>query len=501
MNINTIPWGHDDPGTTSENARKETWGFWQNRINRASLVMLADENIISREVAHTIALAQVKAEELQAKNLAEGGAPVEDIMPLEKMLIAECGQTASLIHTGRSRQDIFSTLNQARLRTAVLDLSEELNTLRLQLLELAKQHVTTWMPAYTNGVQAMPITFGFYLWAFLESFERDADRLRELYDRVNRSALGAAVMANSAWPLSRESLAKYLGFKAPIVNSLDAAQLSLFDIPLEAASVAANIANRISVLLADIAQQYAQTRPWLLLDQSQTYGSSAMPQKRNPGVINKARAKAGDVVGALQTCFVRAHNLPLGMYDNKESVTEDNSAIFVKAVHMLRLTQKTFEILRVDKARALEELNNDWTCSMALAETLQMKSGVPFREGHTFASEIVTVARKEGYLPLTFPYDRAQEIYRTVTEKLTGIAEELPITEHDFRETLTPELVVRTRTGTGSPAPGTVENALKNAVGKRVAADMRDLEAERKRLALSAHVLDIAFEELLAHPR
>ena len=125
----------------------------------------------------------------------------------------------------------------------------------------------------------MPITLAFYLWGFLESFQRDSDRIIESYKRINQSALGVAVLACSSWPLNRERLAELLGFEKPITNGLDAAQISLFDIPLEAASDAANVAIRIGTLVQDLAQQYSQTRPWLLLDSGAAYGSSAMPQK------------------------------------------------------------------------------------------------------------------------------------------------------------------------------------------------------------------------------
>ncbi len=284
MTNSRIPWGPDTLGPTSEEAANETWQYWQNRINRASLVMLSEQKILSKEQTEKIAEAQREAErELNAP----GTAPIFDIMPLEKLLIKHCGQEATLIHTGRSRQDIFATLNQARLRRAVLDTFDRLNKLRRQLLAVAEHNVETWMPAYTNGVQAMPITLGFYLWAFLESFERDAARIKESWVRVNQCALGSGVLACSAWPLSRERLAELLGFDAPIINGLDSSQVSLFDVPLEAASIASNIAVRITVLIQDLAQQYSQTRPWIMLDDSDAYGSSAMPQKRNPGILNK----------------------------------------------------------------------------------------------------------------------------------------------------------------------------------------------------------------------
>ncbi len=493
MKVNTIPWGRDIPRSTSDEAEKETWGVWQNRINRASLVMLVDQGILDRDSARTIAEAQKWAEGEQAKPGAE---PVTDIMPLEKMLISRCGQEATLIHTGRSRQDIYATLNQARLRTSVLDFADALNSFRAKLLEIAGQHTETWIPAYTNGVQAMPVTLGFYLWAYLESFGRDFDRLREAYARVNRSSLGSAVLANSAWPLSRPELAELLGFDGPIENSLDSSQVSLFDVPLEAAGIASNVAVRISTLLADVAQQYAQTRPCLLLDTSSTYSSSAMPQKRNPGVINKARAKAGDVIGAMETCYTRAHNLPLGMYDNKESVSEDNSAVFVKSVHLLALTEWAFTMLRVNKERALEELENDWTCTMALAEGLQMHFGLPFRVGHNFASAVVTVARREGWIPKNFPFEKAKECFREVTGKLLGKPEELPMTEADFRKYLSPEYVVRTRVGVGSPAPESTAKGLEKT-RKALDADRAWVKEARSKLARASSELDRRFEALL----
>lgn len=247
--------------------------------------------------------------------------------------------------------------------------------------------------------------------------------------------------------------------------------------------------------MQDIAQQYSQTRPWMLLDSAAAYGSSAMPQKRNPGVIQKVRAKASDVIGAAQTSVLRAHNLPLGMYDNKESVSEDNTAVFVQAVHMLQLTNWAFSMLKVLPERALEELNSDWTCSMALAERLQQVHAVPFRVGHHFASDIVTLARDKGYLPTTFPYAKAVEIYSDVTKQLGWQDGALPLTEAQFYQTLTPEYVVSTLQGAGSPAPQSVEEGLKQ-IEKRLSEDQFWLSGKRDSLKSKDALLDSLFETL-----
>ncbi|MCD8340478.1 MAG: argininosuccinate lyase, partial [Burkholderiales bacterium] len=371
-----------------------------------------------------------------------------------------------------------------------------LNQLRTTLLGIAQDNVETLIPAYTNGVQAMPINLGFYLWAFLESFDRDGSRIREAWERINQSALGTAVLACSAWPLDRYRLAELLGFNGPIHNGLDSSQVSLFDIPIEAASIASNVAIRISILMQDIAQQYSQVRPWLLLDQSASYTSSAMPQKRNPGIINKTRARASDVIGAAHTVTVRAHNLNLGMYDNKESVSEDNSATFVKAVEMLHLANMAFKMLKVNPARSLEELNNDWTCTMALAEDLQMKNELPFRVGHTFASRIVTEARQNNWLPLAFPYTEAQRIFRAVTMELLGKEAEFPMTEEEFRKSLTPAYVVETRVGLGSPSQKSTVEGLGEEKA-RLGDDITWVQNMRQGLKNSSEKLDTEFEKLL----
>ncbi len=493
MTLSTIPWGRDFAEHTSDETAQKDWAYWQNRINRASLVMLTEEKIINKEDAKTIAHAQKKAEEIQN---APGAKRFTDIMPLEKLLIEECGPLASLIHTGRSRQDIFATLYQARLRLDTLDFFENLNNLRARMLEIAQKNTRTWMPAYTNGVQAMPVTLGFYLWAFLESFERDSDRIKEAWTRINQSALGTAVMACSAWPLSRERLCELLGFDRPITNGLDSSQVSLFDIPIEAASIVSNIAVRISVLVQDLAQQYSQCRPWMLLESGAAYSSSAMPQKRNPGILNKTRAKASSVIAEAHMVTIRAHNLNLGMYDNKDTVSDDSSRVFAEGVYLLKLMDWAYSMLKINPERALEELNSDWTCTMALAEGLQMDKGIPFRVGHNFASDIVTEARQNGWLPMTFPYEEAQKIYRQVTQRLTGQAEDLPLDEKTFRQFLTPEYVVCTRVGEGSPAPQNTEAGL-NKIAQRLQEDRSWLDQKRRQLSEADKALDDMFEKLL----
>jgi argininosuccinate lyase len=246
------------------------------------------------------------------QGLQPGGKRPRDVLETEQLIVDVTGPEATLIHTERSQQDIHSSLNMAQMRTELLDFSGGLNGLRAQLLSMAEQHVETFVPSYTNGVQAMPISLGHYLLAFADSLVRDGERIRQTWVRVDRSPLGTAVLANSSWPLDRPRLAELLGFSSLAVNGYDATQIAPNDVGLEAAQLAASTALRIGALMQDVHVQYHQTRPWMLLAPGRTYTSSAMPQKANPGVIKNARGLASDVVSSAQAVMLRAHNVTPG---------------------------------------------------------------------------------------------------------------------------------------------------------------------------------------------
>ena len=380
-----------------------------------------------------------------------GGRRPTDVMQVERIISDKAGADATLIHSGRSRQDMGATVRAMRLRRAVLDSADALLATRAVLIDIASKHTETFVPAYTNGVQAQPVSYGHYLMAFADSFARDAQRLRDLYPRVNLSPMGTAVLANSSWPLNRQRLAELLGFDGLVVNSYDSGQVISFDVPLEAASIMSSVAIRIGAMLQDIHTQYHQSRPWLLLDASQTYTSSAMPQKLNPGVVMTARAKASDVVASTQLMLLRAHNITPGMTDYKAAF--EPSKTFVWGVEMLSQFNGVMKALRIDGKRSLEELNGDWTTSMELAETLQRLHQVPFRVGHHFATVVVNHAKANNWLPHQFPYTDGVKLYAESAQKYGQPLAKLPLDEATFKATLSPETMVRTRVGVGGPQP------------------------------------------------
>lgn len=476
---------------TSAIDQAEDQFFWVNKINKASAVMLTEEKILTPEMGQKIAKG---ANHAITQATQPGGKRPSDVLQVEAIIAESIGPDASLIHTGRSRQDMYATFRMAKLRMQLLDYADALNSLRERLLTTAASNVNTIVPAYTNGVQAMPISYAHYLLAYDASFERDGQRIHELYKRLNRSAMGTEVLANSSWPLNRKRMAELLGFDDIIENSLDASQVSPSDIALEAVGIPGSGAIRLGAILGDIHTQYHQTRPWLLLDEGSTYTSSAMPQKRNPGLIMRAREDASNVVGLAQTVIFRAHNVTTGMTDYKTPSSE--IGFFPQAIKMITGMNALMDALTINPKRSLEELEDEWTTSVELAEALQRKHQVPFRVGHGFASSIVTVARGNGFKPKDFPYAKAVELYAQAIEKYQLSESKLPLSEATFRQLLSPENMVKTRLGTGGPQPAEVTRMLARAQAN-LSADKGWMQKTRQSLKDADAKLDKAFKNLL----
>src|SRR5262249_23673955 len=240
--------------------------------------------------------------------------------------------------------------------------------------------------------------FGHHLCVYASVLERDAERLRQTYGRLNLSPLGAAALGTSSFPVDRPRLADLLGFDGVVENSLDANQISPIDTGAEAVGVASASALTIATFIADLTQQYAQTKPWLLLAEGALTGtSSIMPQKRNPSGLVFLRAQASIVIGHAQTFLLTAHNVAAGMSDYKPFINPKQGNQPNNVVRELADLLDGFRLLigtlAFDEARALAEVNGDYSTTTELADTLQREADVPFRVGHHFASELLHFCR------------------------------------------------------------------------------------------------------------
>lgn len=434
--------------------------FWLGEMNKATLVINTDEGLLDKALAPKIAAGVAKVIGDGAK---AGAKRPSSVISFEPLLIEAAGVEVTLLHAGRSSQDMHATYRAAMLRDGLLRLSDQLEKTSSALVALARSHVGTIVPNYTNGVAAQPNSYGHYLLGHVAGFERDAQRIREAYARIDRSPMGTTVLNGTSWPLNRQRMAGYLGFGAVVDNAYDASQIAAVDIPVELASIVTATALHVGGFVEDVMTQYGQSRPWILLQEGggNTYVSSAMPQKRNPGLLNGTREAASGALALAMGPVFKAHNLGPGMPDAKN--VKANVAMIDGATAALRGLERVVKALVISPERALEELNSDWTASQELADLLMRKYKLPFRVGHHFASEIVDYAKTNDIKPTAFPYAEAVRIFAHSVKEMKVEAGALPITEAEFRETLDPVAIVRNRATSGGPQPAEVERMLKEA--------------------------------------
>ena len=466
--------------------------FWLGQINKASDVINTDEGLLTPEEGHSFARGIDKV--LKEGNLPNAPRP-RNVVAFEPYLIKAAGPDVTKIHAGRSSQDMLTTVGIMEQREHLLTMAKKLNQVQEDFIRLAEENKNTLIPNYTNGVAAQPNSLAHYFIAYANAYGRDMQRVREYYKRLNRSPMGSTVLNGTGWPLDRDRMAEYLGFDTIAYNTYDAGQIFPQEAPIETGGITNCIAIHTTSFIEEIMQQYAQPRPWIILKEGggNTYVSSAMPQKRNPGLLNSCRTDASTLLGMSVEAMFRSHNIPAGMADGRLSGTRD---IMPQASKVLTSMDKILNNLVIDPARSLEELNLDWTCSQEIADELMKNHGIPFRMGHHFASEIVTYARAHDITPRDFTYEDAKAIYAKVCASDPHLPRDFPMTEEEWEHAKYPASIVRNRKVKGGPQPAELDKMIQMA--KEELSDNRAwTEETEKKLASAEQKLNQDFDKLL----
>jgi argininosuccinate lyase len=362
---------------------------------------------------------------------------LEDVhLNIEARLTELVGLAGKRLHTGRSRNDQVATDLRLWLRDEIDGLAPLLAAMQLALVELAAHHTTTVMPGFTHLQVAQPVSFAHHLLAYVEMFQRDAERLAEVRRRVNVLPLGAAALAGTGWPLDRERVARSLGFDAVCQNSLDA--VSDRDFAIEFTSFASICMVHVSRLAEEIVLWMSQNFGFIDLADRYCTGSSIMPQKRNPDVAELARGKTGRVVGHLMGLLTLMKGQPLTY--NKDN-QEDKEPLF-DTVDTLRDTLRIMAEMAggiVVKADAMERAAlRGYATATDLADYL-VKKGLPFRDAHETVAHAVKVAIERGVDLPALPLAELQAIH--------------PAIEADVAEVLSLQGSMRSRSVLGGTAP------------------------------------------------
>ncbi|MGQ9573986.1 MAG: argininosuccinate lyase [Thermoguttaceae bacterium] len=324
----------------------------------------------------------------------EFSAEHEDIhMHIERALIDRIGEAGRKLHTARSRNDQVATDLRLWVRDGIDQIDRLLVELQRAFVGRCDRDFDVILPGYTHLQRAQPVLAPHYWLAYCEKFERDRQRLADCRRRTNVLPLGACALAGTSLPIDRDDVARQLGFDAVAPNSLDAA--SDRDFVLEFCFALALIAEHLSTWAEEWILWSTSEFGFLRLPEAFCTGSSIMPQKVNPDVLELIRARAGRVVGALQSLLVLVKGLPLAY---NRDLQEDKIPLFDSfdtVTASLEVAVPLVDGAELDRAAILERLEQGYLDATTLMEYL-IRRGIPQRTAHTLVGRLVRQATQRG---------------------------------------------------------------------------------------------------------
>lgn len=319
---------------------------------------------------------------------------LEDIhMHIERALIDRLGDIGRKLHTARSRNDQVSTDLRLWVRDAIDRIDSRLERLQVAFVERGDRDQGVILPAYTHTQRAQPVLATHYWLAYCEKFERDRGRLAGCRGRTNVLSLGAAAVAGTSLPIDREDVARRLNFEAVAANSIDVS--SDRDFVLEFAFTLALVAEHLSTWAEEWILWSTSEFNFLKLPQPFCTGSSIMPQKVNPDVLELVRGKTARVVGNLTSLLVLIKGLPLAY---NRDLQEDKQPLFdsfdtVDAC--LELAAPLVAGAELNRPAILEKLDRGHLDATTLMEHL-IRLGVAQRTAHGIVGRLVRKALDRG---------------------------------------------------------------------------------------------------------
>ena len=256
----------------------------------AHVTMLAKQGIESEEDKEAI-LKGLKGilEDIQSGKL-EFTKEHEDIHSfVEANLTQRIGEAGKRLHTGRSRNDQVALDMKLYCRNEIGEIDSLTKNLMEELLKIMEANLDTFMPGFTHLQKAQPVTLAHHVGAYFQMFERDRQRLHDIYERMNYCPLGAGALAGTTYPLDREYTAQLLGFYGPTLNSMDS--VSDRDYIIELLGALSLIAMHLSRFSEEIIIWNSNEYQFVEIDDAYSTGSSIMPQKKNTDIAELVMGK------------------------------------------------------------------------------------------------------------------------------------------------------------------------------------------------------------------
>ena len=359
----------------------------------AHVEMLFKQKIISFKIKNKIIYGLNKIEKEILKNKFEFNKKYEDIhMNIEKRLFQIIGDEAGYVHTARSRNDQVITDLKMWMKSATIEINKQIDKILKSTLKVAEKNIETIMPGFTHLKNAQPISFAHYLMAYVEMFSRDKKRFFNNLESLNENPLGVAALTGTSFNIDRYYTTKKLGFKTPTNNSVDTVSDRDFVV---------DFLYSVSVCSMHISRVAEELIIWnsdgfniIKLSDKVVTGSSMMPQKKNPDLLEYLRGKSGITYGNLFSMLTILKGLPLSYFkdlqDDKEIIFKSYDTI----INCLKIFDEILKNFSPNKNKMLELANNGYITATDLADYLVKNHTMSFREAYQKTAAIVNLAEK-----------------------------------------------------------------------------------------------------------
>jgi argininosuccinate lyase len=365
---------------------------------------------------------------------------------VEKQLAAIIGAAGYKLHTGRSRNEQIATDLRLLVRASIDTLQELLANWIDAFLTRAEAAGGAAMPAYTHLQPAEPVLVAHWLLAYVEMFLRDADRLADCRKRVNLCPLGSGAIAGATLTLYRQAMAAELGFDGPTANSMDAT--SDRDFAIEFINALSPLALHLSRWAEEMILFSTPVYGFVELPEPYSTGSSAMPQKKNPDLLELVRGKAARVMGCATTLQTLVKGLPLAYNKDLQETQEPLFDASDTVTSMLPLVTGWMQTVEFNEGRMNQAASSGFMNAWAAAAYL-VERGVPSRRAHEAVGRAVQLTVERGCDLQKLPLADLQAIH--------------PSFDAAFHSRLGLPEVLALHDVPGGTAPRHVKRALQNA--------------------------------------
>ncbi len=363
-------------------------------VSIAHVEMLFRQKIISFKIKNKIIYGLNKIEREIIKKKFEYNKKYEDIhMNIEKRLFQIIGEDAGYVHTARSRNDQVITDFKIWIRSSTNEINKSLDKIIKTILKISEKNIYTIMPGFTHLKIAQPISFAHYLMAYVEIFNRDKKRFTNNLENIYENPLGVAALAGTSFNIDRNFTTKKLGFKKPTNNSIDTVADRDFVL---------DFLYSVSVCSLHISRMAEEFIIWnsdgfnlINLSDRVVTGSSIMPQKKNPDLLEYLRGKSGITFGNLFSMLTILKGLPLSYFkdlqDDKEIVFKSNETLN----NCIKILNEILKNFSPNKQKMLELANTGYITATDLADYLVKNHEMPFRKAYQVTASIVNLAEKK----------------------------------------------------------------------------------------------------------